>query len=125
MYYAQFGMLDIPPVEDKILRLHSMAFGIPRINDNIYKCIPTPGQLFINKYGEAPDWVLSPEGGGGAKRIMTPWPADCHNYPPSPRDDIDERTEESTRLPIPEGCLISELANGQSGDQQSQPIARD
>ena len=56
---------------------------------------------------------------------MTPWPAGCHYYPPSPRDDINERTVESTRLPILEGCLISELANGQYGDQQSQPMARD
>ena len=30
---------------------------------------------------------------------------------------------ESTRLPIPEGCLISESANGQSGDQQPQLMA--
>ena len=98
-----------------------MAFGIPRIDD-VYKCIPTPGQLFTNEYGEAPDWVLSPEGEGGAKRIITPWPANCDYNPPSPRDGIDERTEESTRLQIPEECLISELASGQSGDQQSQPM---
>ena len=103
----------------------SMAFGIPRIDDDVYKCIPTPGQLFTNEYCEAPDWVLSPEGEGGAKRIITPWPASCDYYPPSPREDIGERTEESTRLPVPEGCLIPELANGQSGDQQPQPMARD
>ena len=40
-------------------------------------------------------------------------------------EDIAGRTEESTSLPVLEGCLISELANGQSGDQQSQPMARD
>ena len=93
--------------------LPSMAFGIPRIDDDIYKCIPTPGQLFTNKYGEAPDWVLLPEGEGCAKRIIMPWPENCGYYPPSPRKDIRGRSEESTRLSIPEGYLISELANGQ------------
>ena len=49
-----------------------MVFGIPRIDDDVYKCVPTrksriPGQLFTNEYGEAPDWVLLPEGEGGAK----------------------------------------------------------
>ena len=128
MYYAQVGMFNIPPVEDETLkRLHGMTFGIPRLDDDVYKCTPTPGQLFTNQWGDAPDWVLSPEGEGGAKSIITPWPADCDYYPPSSKKDICGRTEESTRLPIPEGCWISELANGQSGDQQSQPImtARD
>ena len=126
MYYAQFGMSNIQPIDHTNLkRLHGMAFSIARIDDDEYKCAKIPGQLFTNEYSEAPDWVLLPEGEGGAKRIMTPWPAGCHYYPPSPRDDIDERTVESTRLPILEGCLISELANGQYGDQQSQPMARD
>ena len=36
MYYAQFGMFNIPPIEDKNLKqLHSMAFGIPRIDDDV------------------------------------------------------------------------------------------
>ena len=119
-------MFSIPPIEDRNLkRLHSMAFGIPCINDDVYKCIPTPGQLFTNEYGEAPEWVLAPEGEGGEKRIIIPWPADCGYYPSSPKKDVGGRTKESTRLPIQEGCLISELANGQSGDQQSQPMARD
>jgi hypothetical protein len=55
MYYAQFGMFNIPPVEDKVLKrqhtVHSMALGIPSIYDNIYKSTPTPGQLFTNQWG--------------------------------------------------------------------------
>ena len=78
MRYAQFGMFDILPIEDKNLkRLHSMAFGIPRIDDDIYKCTPTSGQLFTNQWVDAPDWVLSPAGEGCAKRSITPWPAEC------------------------------------------------
>jgi hypothetical protein len=49
---------------------------------------------------------------------MTPLPT-----PPS--NHHDERTEESTRLPIPEECLISEFAKGQSGDRQPQPMKED
>ena len=31
-------MFNIPPIEDKNLkRLHSMAFGISRIDDDVYK----------------------------------------------------------------------------------------
>ena len=38
MHCALFGMFNIPPVEDKNLkRLHSMAFGISRIDDDVYK----------------------------------------------------------------------------------------
>ena len=95
-----FGMFSIQPIEDKNLKqLHSMAFGIPRIDDDIYKCIPTPGQLFTNKYGEAPDWVLLPEGEGCAKRIIMPWPENCGYYPPSPRKDIRGRSEDSGKAP--------------------------
>jgi hypothetical protein len=54
-----------------------MTLGIPRIDDDVYKCNPTPGQLFTNKWGYAEDWVLLPEGNGGVKRTVTPWPADC------------------------------------------------
>ena len=126
MYYAQFGMFIIPLVEDEALKqLHGMTFLIPRINDDSYKCTPTPGQPFNNEWGDAPDWVLSQEGERGAKRTITPWPADCEFYPLSPKKDNDKRTKANTGLPIPEGCLISELANGQSGDQLSQPMARD
>ena len=111
-------MFAIPHLDHQQLRrLHGLVFGIPRIDDDVHTYEPIPGKLFTNASGEAPDWVLSPEGGDAAKRIMSPWPASCDYYPPSPRDDIDERTEESTRLPILEGCLISELANGQSGNQ--------
>ena len=56
-------MFSIPTVTRKnLIRMHSMAFGIPRINGDAYTCIPTPGQLFTNKWGDAPDWVLMPEG---------------------------------------------------------------
>ena len=99
MYYAQVGMFSIPTVTRKnLIRMHSMAFGIPRINDNANTCIPTPGQLFTNKWGEAPDWVLMSEGVLGAKRTITPWPADCEHYPASPEyyllqgEDCDDRT---------------------------------
>ena len=98
MYYAQAGMFSIPPVTHKtLIRLHSKAFGIPRINDNVYTCIPTPGQLLTNKWGDALDWVLMPEGVLGAKRIITPWAMDCEEYPASPEyyqsqgEDRDER----------------------------------
>ena len=86
MYYDQRGMFALPetiPYKD-ILRLHSMALGIPRINDSAYTCVPTPGQLFTNQWGDAPDWVLMPEGVFGATRTITPWPADCPYYPDSP-----------------------------------------
>ena len=89
MYFVQFDVFEIPPIDhNNLQRLHSMAFCIPRIDD-VYKCVQTPGQLFTNEYGEAFDWVLSTEGDGSAKRIITPWPASCDYYPPSPRDDID------------------------------------
>ena len=46
MYYAEFGKFNIPPVKDETLkRLHGMTFGIPRIDYDVYKCTPTPGQL--------------------------------------------------------------------------------
>ena len=106
-----------------------MAFCIPRIDNNVYKCEPIPGKPFTNASGEAQDWVLSPGGDGGDRAIMSAWPADFPYYisplPTPPSNDHDERTEESTRLPILEGCLISELTNGQSGDQQPQPMAEE
>ena len=111
MYYAQTGMFDIPVVKDENLnRLHAMAFGIPRIDDEAYKCSPKVGELFTNQWGDAPDWVLLLEGYGGARRTITPWPASCEYYPPaqSPKKDSGGRTDENIRLPIQEGCLISE-----------------
>ena len=80
--------------------------GKQKNDDDVYKGTPTPGQLFTNKWGDAPDWVLLPEGVGGAKGIITPWPADCKYYPPSPKKDIGGRTKASTRLPIQEGCFV-------------------
>ena len=73
MYSEQTGMFDIPPVEDPTLnRLHAMAFGIPRIDDDAYKCTPKVGELFTNQWGDAPDWVRLPEGDGSARRTITP-----------------------------------------------------
>ena len=93
MYYDQRGMFALPepiPYKD-ILRLHSMALGIPRINDNAYTCVPTPGQLFTNQWGDAPDWVLMPEGVFGATRTITPWPADCPYCRTLHEEDQDNR----------------------------------
>ena len=79
MYHAQVRMFDIPHLDNRQLqRHHCMAFGIPRIDDDVEKYQPIPGKLFTNASAEAPDWVLSPEGKGGAKRIMAPWPVDFH-----------------------------------------------
>ena len=115
MYSEGTGMFDIPPVTDATLnRLHAMTFGIPRVDDDVYKCTLQVGELFTNQWGDAPDWVLLPEGDGGARRTITPWPASCGYYTQSPKKDDGGRTTESTRLPIPEGCLISEWVNGQT-----------
>ena len=77
MYHLQVGVFAIPFLDHaQLARLHGMTFGIPRIDDSIYKCEPIPGKLFTNASGEAPDWVLSPEGEGGARVIMSAWPAD-------------------------------------------------
>ena len=112
MYHSQVGMFAIPHLNRKNLkRLHDMAFGIPRIDDDVYKCEPIPDKLFTNARGEAPGWVLSQ----GARVIMSAWPADFPCYmtplPTLPSNDIDKFTKESTRLPIPEGCFITDLAN--------------
>ena len=105
------GMFDIPPVTDATLnRLHAMAFGIPRIDDAAYKCTTKVSKCFTNQWGDAPDWdhwVLLPEGGGGARRTITQWPASCVYYAQSPKKDNGGSTDERTRLPIPEGCMIS------------------
>ena len=133
MYHSQMGMfaiIMIPPFDhEQLARLHGMAFGIPRIDDFVYKCEQIPGKLFTNASCKAPDWVLSPEGEVGARVIISAWPADIPYYetqlPTPPSSDHVGHTEECTRLPIPEGCLISALPNGQSGDQQPQTMAED
>ncbi len=110
LYYSQSDVLMIP---------HGTTMGIPRINDPIYKCEPTPGQLFTNNFGGPPDWVLSPEGDGCGPVETKSWPAGLTRMDkgevPAPH------AEECARLPIPEGCLISEYANGQSDDQRPHP----
>ena len=67
-----------------------MTFGIPRIDHDANTCIPIPGKLFTNQWGDAPDWVLMPEGVLDAKRTITPWPADCEYYD-SLGEDRDDR----------------------------------
>ena len=72
MYHSQVGMFAIPLLDHTQLRkLYGMAFGIPRIDDDVYKCEQIPGKLFTNASGEAPDWVLSQEGEGGARVIAS------------------------------------------------------
>ena len=98
------------PLNHKQLRkLHGMAFGIPRIADDVYNCEPIPCKQFTNASGEAPDWVLSPE---GARVIMSALPADYPYYetklPTPPSNDHNKSTEECNRLPFLEGCFISE-----------------
>ena len=66
LYYSQSEVLLIP---------HGTTMGIPRINDPIYKCEPTPGQLFTNSFGGPPDWVLSSEGDGCGPVEIKSWPA--------------------------------------------------
>ena len=110
-----------------------MLLSIPLIDDSMYKCEPTPEELYNNEYGGPPDWELSPEAEGGAHVITSSCPADMPwgtlspTPPPKPPSSKhNERTTDCTSLPIPEGCLISVFANGQQpGDQQSQPMARD
>ena len=78
-------------VEDNLL----LACRVPRINDSVYTCVPTPGQLFTNQWGDAPDWFLMPEGVFGATRTITPWPADCPYYPDSPEHYQPQEEEEA------------------------------
>ncbi len=99
--------------------------GIPRINDPIYnldyKCEPTPGQLFTNCFGGPPDWVLSQEGDGCGPVVIESWPAELTTMDKPEGERLAPHAEECTRLPFPEGCLILEYANGQSGDQWPHP----
>ena len=63
MYHSQVGMFAIPLLDHTQLRkLYGMAFGIPRIDDDVYNCEPIPGKLFTNASGVAQDWVPSLEG---------------------------------------------------------------
>ena len=72
MYQAQAGMFAISLLNrEQLVKLHGMAFGIPRFDDSVYKCELILGKLFTNASGEAPDWVLSPEVEGGAHVIMS------------------------------------------------------
>ena len=81
MYYSPVGMFAIPLLDhEQLARLHGMAFGIPSIDDDVDKCEPIPWKLFTNTSDEAPDWVLSVEGEGGAHVIMLAWPADMPYY---------------------------------------------
>jgi hypothetical protein len=95
--------------------------GIPRINDPIYKCEPKPGQLFTNSFGGPPDWVLSQEGDRCGQVEIKSWPAKLTTIMMDQGEGLAPHAEECTRLPISEGCLISEYANGQSGDQRPHP----
>ncbi len=97
--------------------------GIPRINDPIYKCEPTPGQLFTNSFGGPPGCVLSQEGDGCGQVEIKSWPAGLTTMDNG--EGLPLHAEECPRLPIPEGCLISEYANGQSGDQRQHPKEAD
>ncbi len=73
------------------------------------------GKLFENDSGGPPDWVLSQEGDMCGPVVIEAWPADCTTM--DKVSGLGPHAEECTRLPIPEGCLISEYAHGQSGDQ--------
>ena len=67
MYHRQAGMFAIPLLNnEQLAKLHGTAFGIPRIDDSVYKCELILGKRFTNASSEAPDWVLSLEGEGGA-----------------------------------------------------------
>ncbi len=81
LYYSQSGLSFIshPSLDtEKLSRVHEITMGIPRINDPIYKCEPTPGQPFTNGFGGPSDWVLrlSQEGGGCGPVVIEAWPAD-------------------------------------------------
>ena len=81
-------MFYIPKFNHEQLALiHGMSLSrIPRIDDSMYKCEPTPKELYTNEYGDPPDWVLSQEGEGGARVITSSWPADMPwgTQPPTP-----------------------------------------
>ena len=95
-------------------RLHGIAVGIPRINDPIYKCEPTIGKLYTNAYGGPTDWVLSPEGDTSEPVVIEVWPADSDVTTMDRRSDPKHNPAATgcTRLPIREGYLIPEYANG-------------
>ena len=122
-------MIYIPKLNHEQLgRIHGMSLSIPRIDDSMYKCELILEELYTNEYGDPPAWVLSQEGEGGTQVITSSWPADMpwgtQSPTPPPSSKHNKRTTKCPRLSIQEGRLISEFANGQSGDQQSQPMAR-
>jgi hypothetical protein len=54
------GIFAMPHLDyTQLWKLHCMAFGIPCIDDDVYKCEPIPNKLprFTNSSREAPDWV--------------------------------------------------------------------
>ncbi len=117
LYYSQSDVFFKPHLNTaQISRVHGITMGIPCINNPIYNCEPTPGQFFTNSFGGPPDWVLSPEGDGCGPLVIESWPAELTTI----GEGRAPHAEECTGLPIPsqEGCLISEFANGQSGDQR-------
>ncbi len=76
LYFSQLGMFYILHLDTaQLYRLHGITMGVPSINDPIFKCEPTPGQLFTNGLGGPPDWVLSQEGGGGPV-VIESWPTE-------------------------------------------------
>ncbi len=62
--------------------------------------------------------MLSPEGDSGPV-VIESWPAETTAMDKD--EGLAPHAKECTRLPIPEGCLISEHVNGHSGDQLPQP----
>jgi hypothetical protein len=70
-FYSKTGTYFNPLLNTKQLpRVHGITMGIPRINDPIYKCEPTPGKFFTNASGGPPDSVLSPEGDGCSSVVI-------------------------------------------------------
>ena len=113
-------MFYIPYMDtEQLHRLHGITMGVPCLNYPDFKCELTPGQLFTNGFGGPPDWLLSLEGNGGPV-VIESWPAETTTMEKG--EGLVPHTEECTRLPIPGRCLISEYANGQSGDQRSPQI---
>ena len=52
LFYSQSDVSFIP---------HGTIIGIPRINDPIYKCKPTLGQLFTNSFKGPSIYYLTPD----------------------------------------------------------------
>jgi hypothetical protein len=99
--------------------LHPWNHHVNSPYHHIYKCAQTPGQLFTNCFGGPPDWVLSPKGDGRGPVVIESWTAALTTM--DKQEGLAPHAEECSRLPIQEGCLISEYANGQSSDQRPPP----